>query len=208
MDNQRNRIEKAFTHRGLKRASIMGYTSGLNKFLKTANLKLEDLNKLPIDEIEDKTKEMILSNVGILAPKYLNLILNAVKTYLYFSNRIRSRKAFIELKFDKSSTLENGLLVEMLENEDLSTMFKLASAKKKIVLGLCGLGGLRPSIVPILKVKHIHKNFYTLKDGKIKLARPVLMIIPNLETDKQGRSLRDKLGRTTKIEGNKAKLAS
>lgn len=201
---ERKRIKEKFKNRGLRKASIEGYASGLVKFLKISNLSMKELDTLPIEKIEDKTKDAILRNVGVLAPKYLNLILNAIKTYLYFTDRIRSRKAFAEIRFDKSSTLENGLLAEMLETEDVRRLFTLGNGKKKIVLGLCGLSGLRPSIVPYLRVKHIHKKFYKLDNGKITIEKPALLIIPNLETDAYGKPLRDEFGSTTQIEGNKA----
>ena len=204
--DEREKIREAFQHKGLKKSGVAMYTSSLYRFLKRSNLSLEDLDTWEIRDLEDRVKETILGNVGVLAPKTLNVMLNAVKTYLYFMGRIRSRKSFIEIRFDKSSTLENGLLCNMLETQDLRKMFKLANGKKRIVLGLLGLAGLRPSLIPYLKVKHIHKDFIKLKDGKVKLKRPTLLIIPHVLTDKLGRPLRDDLGRVLKVTGNKANI--
>lgn len=85
-------------------------------------------------------------------------------------------------------------------------MFILCNRKRKIILSFTGLSALRPSLIPYLKVKHIYPEHRTIKNDKITLAKPCLIIVPNLVTNKNGMPLRDERGRAIRVTGNKANI--
>jgi len=99
------------------------------------------------------------------------------------------------MKFERSRPLTASLHAEALETRHVREMFAMANGVDSITLGMYGLEGLRPSLIPVMRVKHLHHRSYEIKDGKLVWNRlPPLMIIPYL--DEKGRF----------IEGNKAAI--
>lgn len=202
------KLKSEFFLYGLKESTSVTYENGLRKFLKEEKLTIEDMKTKSVEEIENLAKEFILSNVGVLAPKYLNVVYSSIKTYLHMINRIRSRKAFLEIKFDKSSPLIDSMSAAALESKDMKQIFALANGKEKIDLGLYGLCALRPRLIPQIRVKDIHHQFRVIdaNTGRITIKKPALIMIPNIITDASGQPIRGKDGKVKRVGGNKANI--
>lgn len=179
-------VFKQFRRYGLKESSAQSYERGLRRFCKyvekeTGNpLKPNDFPTLGLEKIEDLMTDFIADNRDVLAPKYLNVIFNSVKRWCYIIKMIKSTKMFKEIKFDKSSRSSSALKEQMLETKDVKTSFRISNLDDQIDLGLYALVGLRPQLIPQLKVKDIYPRNYEIdKDGKFRFtAKPPMMIIP------------------------------
>ena len=122
--------------------------------------------------------EKYLQNYKV-APKRLNVQLSALKLWLLINKKIKNRKMFRELKFEKGRAVEQSLMVSTLETADVQKMFQIANGVDSIILGLYGLCGIRPSIIPQIQVKHIHPRSAKIVDGKLQWTRsPPLIIVP------------------------------
>ena len=107
---------------GLKRTSVKTYSNSIKSFCNNTSIKIEELLTRDIENIEELTETYIRNNEGILSPKFLNIVYSAIKTWLHCNKRIKGRKHFREIKFDKSSTVENHLLAKALETRDVQKM--------------------------------------------------------------------------------------
>lgn len=163
----------------MKPLSADVYARSLRRFCRYANISPSDFSTLSLERIEDLVTDFIADNRDHLAPKYLNVVFNAVKRWCYIRCLIKSTKMFREIKFDKSSRKTDALHEPMIETQQMKTLFKIANLEDRVDVGLYGLVGLRPRIIPQLKVKDIYRNNYEIVNGKIKLtAKPTLMVIP------------------------------
>jgi hypothetical protein len=130
-----------------------------------------------------------------IAPKRLNTQLSALKLWLLIHRKLKNRKQFREIKFEKNRTVESSLSAITLETRDIKKMFQMANGFDIITLGFYGLDGLRPSLIPQLKVRHLHPRSYKIENGSLVLLKtPPLLIIPT--NDEKG----------AHIEGNKASI--
>lgn len=185
---------KSKYRRHLTSASAETYYYALRRFCRDVGVTPSHILDMSLEDVENLTEDFILDNREKIAPKTLNVIYNAVKTWLYVNRKIKSRRQFREITFDKTSTLSSPLMSKTIEAKDMRKMISMANGEDSVILGFYGLMGLRPSIIAILKVKHIHPRSYTLKDGKIQLKKPPMIVVP--AKDEKGRH----------IKGNKAKI--
>ena len=196
---EKDEIKRRFERYGLTKQSARTYTGALLKLCEAMKVTPENLlegstplTEVELNRVENLTEDFILDHRKILAPKYLNVIFNAVKTWLFVNRKIKSRKLFKEIKFDKSSLKESALMTESITTTDVKTTFQQANGTESVVIAFYGLMSLRPSLIPFLRVKHIHlrsKELITTPTGvTIKLKRPCLVIVP--AKDEQGEWVR------------------
>ena len=132
--------------------------------------------------------KFIRTNQGTLAPKYLNVVYYATKRWCAIKELIKGARMFKEIKFDKSSRKNDAMSETPLETKDIKNGFKVSNIDKKVDWGLYGLCGLRPRLIPQLRVKHIFARNRKIENGNLSLVKPTIMIIPR------------------EIEGNKANI--
>jgi len=187
----------------LKSESIRSYVSTLKTFCKCIDVEDPfELIKLGLEKIEDLTEEYIRRNEHKLSPKYLNVLYCAVKAWCKATRLIKSRKLFREIDFDKSSRKSDALLEAMVTTTHVKQLMNILDIKHKIDVGLCGLVGLRPSLIPQLKVLlgtnrcGFHPRSAHIENGKLVIdRRPAIMIITRL--DENGRPRRGNKGNIT-----------
>jgi len=164
----------------LKEVSGETYRNNLRIFCNWAQITPIDFAELGLECIEDITADFIVAKRDILAPKFLNGIYCAVKRWCYIQKMIKSTKMFRELKFDKTSRKVDALSEMPIETRHVRTIFKTANLEDAVDVGLYGLVGLRPRIIPQLKVKNIHaRNYEISRNGEFRFTvNPPIMIIP------------------------------
>jgi hypothetical protein len=178
--NSKEIAERAFLRYGLKESSVEVYSSALTSFCEFAGVTNPcGLNELGIDSIEILMQQWINQNRNRLSPKFLNVTYCSVKRWCQIHGLIKSTKMFREIKFDKSSRKTDALTETMLETKHIKAGFKIANLEDQIDWGLYALCGLRPRIIPQLKVKNLYQtNYEIIKDEFRFTVKPPLMIIP------------------------------
>ena len=191
-----NDVYEEFLDYGLKNASAVVYTRGLWRFCKFVNVDdAYDLLKLGLDKIEELAQQFIRLHQVKLAPKYLNVVYCSIRRWCTIKELIKSAKMFKEIRFDKSSRKIEALTEMPLDTEHIKNGFKVSKLQDKIDWGLYGLCGIRPSIIPEIRVSWIFPRNCTIEDGKIRLVKPTILIIPRVNP------------RTNKpLKGNKGNL--
>jgi len=164
----------------LKESSAKAYASAITSFWEFAKVSdLHGLNRLGIDRIEALMQQWINQSRSRLSPKYLNVTYCSVKRWCQIHGLIKSTKMFREIKFDKSSRKNDALTETMLETKHIKAGFKVANLEDQIDWGLYALCGLRPRIIPQLKVANLYQRNYEIVDCKFRFTvKPPLMIIP------------------------------
>ena len=164
----------------MKDSSAETYARALKSFCES--IEVSDLcafNELGIDKIETLMQQWINQNRDRVAPKYLNVTYCAVKRWCQIHGLIKSTKMFREIKFDKSSRKTDALTETMLETKHIKAGFKVANLEDQIDWGFYALCGLRPRLVPQLKVKNLYARNYEIINGNFRFTvKPSLMIIP------------------------------
>jgi len=170
----------------LKPTSLTVYARSIGKFCTEQEINPFDFPKIGLEAIEDMTETYIISHVDTLAPKYLNVIYNAIKTWCFVLRMIKNRKLFREIKFDKQSHKMDAMTEQPLETKHIRQLMMVSDAHEKILLGLYALCALRPSLIPQLKVKDFHPDDYRLENEKIefKTKNPFLHVPKKYEGNK------------------------
>lgn len=182
-------VYEEFLDYGMKESSAQAYTRGLMRFVNwvkdTKDLDVDPftLLDLGIDKIEKLTQRFIRRHQTELAPKYLNIIYCSIKRWVTIKELIKSSKMFKEIKFDKSSRKTEALTETALETQHIKDGFKVSTLDKKIDFGLYGLCGLRPAIIPRAKVSWIFRRNRTIKNGKLTLTKPAIMVVPRIDPE-------------------------
>jgi hypothetical protein len=151
----------------LKRRTLDMYAYSLARFCNTQNVAPFDFETVGLETIEDQTEQFIRTNQETLSPKYLNVIYNAVKSWCFCTKMIKSRKLFREIKFDKSSRKVDAISETSLETVHIKQMIQISDLDTKILIGLYGFCGLRPAIIPQLKIEDFAPNDYKIENGRI-----------------------------------------
>jgi integrase len=142
----------------------------LRKFCKEYDLTPELLVKLPLSTIEDLTEEYIHAKKHIIAPKQLNVIYCAIKSWCLYNRKIKSYAQFRQIKFDKSSRKTRDKA--MITKDILRKMLNCANGlREKVILALYGIHGLRPSLIPQLKIEDIYAKDIEITGKGVKLDR-------------------------------------
>lgn len=164
----------------LKDNSARIYASTLTYFCEFAKVSDPyELNGLDIDKIESLMQQWINQNRNRLSPKHLNVTYCSVKRWCQIHGLIKSTKMFREVKFDKTSRKTDALTETMLETRYIKAGFKIANLEDQIDWGLYALCGLRPQIIPQLKVKNLHVRNYEIVEGDFRCPmKPPLIMIP------------------------------
>jgi len=143
-----------------------------------------DLTDRGLEWIEDITEEWIRAHEHKLAPKHLNMVYCAVKTWCKVTRLIKNRRLFREIDFDKTSRKTEALTETMITTKMVRQIFEICDIGDKVDLGLYAFCGLRPSLIPQLKVKHFHERTAHIENGKLVIDRkPALLIITRLGED-------------------------
>ena len=164
----------------MKDSSARVYANTLTYFCEFAGVSDPfELNGLGIDRIEVLMQQWINLNRERLAPKHLNVAYCSVKRWCQIHGLIKSTKMFREIKFDKSSRKTDALTETMLETMHIKAGFKVANLEDQVDWGLYALCGLRPQIIPQLKVKDLYQRNYEIVDGQLRFTvNPPILIIP------------------------------
>lgn len=169
-----------FLDHGLKESSAKVYARAFRSFCRFA--KVSDpyaLNELGIDRIEALMQRWINLKRNKLAPKYLNVAYCSVKRWCQIHGLIKSTKMFREIKFDKSSRKIDAFTEVMLETKHVKAGFKVTNLEDQIDWGLYSLCGLRPRLIPQLKVQNLYAKNYEINDGSFRFTvKPPLAIVP------------------------------
>lgn len=162
-----DKLIRQFYEYGLKRSSAYSYAQCLVKFCNENNTTPHQLIKMPLEQIEDLTERYIKRNRDRVAPKLLNLIYSAVKTWLHINKVIKSRKMFREIKFDRTSRKTRD--VALPSKEFLRELCDNADLKGKLVVAFYGLYGLRPSLIPQLLIEDVYAKHIQINENRITL---------------------------------------
>lgn len=171
--------------------------SGLRTICKyaTVDSPFELIDK-GLEWIEDTTEDWIRAHEHKLAPKHLNMVYCAIKTWCKATRLIKNRNLFREIDFDKTSRKTEALTETMITTKMVRQIFEICDIGDKVDFGLYALFGLRPSLIPQLKVKHFHERSAHIENGKLIIDRkPALLIITRLDED--GKPLRGNKGNIT-----------
>jgi hypothetical protein len=165
-DLQQQIIARIKLRMNLKPSSLAAYSRGIEKFCAEYSINPFDFETMKLEDIEDMTERFIMTNKDTLAPKYLNVIFNSIKTWCYVLRLIKNRKMFREIKFDKSSRKMDAVLEMALEVSHIKAAFQISDIHEEILLHLYAINGLRPSLIPQLKVSDIYPKHYKIENGK------------------------------------------
>ena len=159
--------------------------SGLRTICKYANVDNPfELVEMGLEWIEDITEEWIRAHEHKLAPKHLNMVYCAIKTWCKDTRLIKNRRLFREIDFDKTSRKTEALMETMITTKMVRQIFEICDIGDKVDLGLYAFCGLRPSLIPQLKIKHFHERSAHIENGKLIIDRkPALLIITRLGED-------------------------
>jgi len=149
----------------------------LRLFCKTYNVTPEELVQLPLETVEAMTEEFIHQNEGKLAPKTLNVVFCSIKSWLRYKRVIKNNAQFRQIKFDKTSRKVSGLKETMVETKHVKNGFKVSNLEDSVDWGLYCLVGLRPSLIPQLRVKDIFERNYKLENDKLKFTVKAPLIV-------------------------------
>jgi len=166
-----------FLDYGLKRLSAETYARALKRFCDETETTPETLLQMPLEAIEDLTEQFIKRNRNKIAPKYLNVIYNAVKTWLHLNRKIKSRKMFREIKFDKHTRKTRD--VALPDKDFIRKLCDVANGlKERLIVVLYGIYGLRPSLIPQITIGDVyHKDITFNQDGTVKLSNRVWIMV-------------------------------
>jgi len=181
------RVREIFSAKlALKRTTLNGYSYGLARFCHDRNIEPFAFDSVGLEQIEESTEQFIRAYQDVLAPKYLNVIYNAVKSWCFCTKMIKSRKLFREIKFDKSSRKIDAISETSLETVHIKQMIQISDLDTKILIGLYGFDGLRPALIPQLTVGDFAPNDYTIQNGKIHFVNknPFLFVKKEYEGNK------------------------
>jgi len=181
------RVREIFSAKlALKRTTLNGYSYGLARFCHDRNIEPFAFDSVGLEQIEESTEQFIRAYQDVLAPKYLNVIYNAVKSWCFCTRMIKSRKLFREIKFDKSSRKIDAISETSLETVHIRSMIQISDLDTKILIGLYGFCGLRPALIPQLTIGDFAPSDYTLQNGKIHFTakNPFLFVNKNYEGNK------------------------
>lgn len=188
----------------LKDSSLQAYTQALKTICEYADLadpfelvggtaneiaKLDrDQKEKLLEHVEDLTEEWIRGHENKYAPKYLNVVYCAVKTWCKIMRLMKTRKMFREIDFDKSSRKKEALTEAMFTADMLKMGFDMVTIAHKVDLGLYALNGVRPVLIPQLKMIvgegrcGFHKRSAHIEQGKLVIDRkPAIMIITRVD---------------------------
>jgi len=159
--------------------------SGLRTICKYANVNnpFELIDK-GLEWIEDITEEWIRAHEHKLAPKHLNMVYCAIKTWCKATRLIKNRRLFREIDFDKTSRKTEALMETMITTKMVRQIFEICDIGDKVDIGLYVFCGLRPSLIPQLRIKHFHERSAHVENGKLVIDRkPALLIVTRLGED-------------------------
>jgi len=169
MNPKVEKLMNEFQNYGLKRMTAKGYAAHVIRFCNRNGITENDLLNLPLEQIEDLTERFIKSNMRRLSPKELNNYYASIKAYLVMKRKIKSTREFRQIKFDGQSRKTRDR--EMITREIMRQACDNTDVVGKLVLTFYGVNGLRPSIIPQLKVGNIRKKDIKFNaDGTVKLA--------------------------------------
>jgi len=179
-ENLKEIAKRTFLEYGLKESSAKVYARAFRSFCRFAEISDPyALNELGIDSIETLMQKWISQNRDRLAPKYLNVAYCSVKRWCQIHGLIKSTKMFREIRFDKSSRKIDAFTEVMLETKHVKAGFKVANLEDQIDWGLYALCGLRPRLIPQLKVQNLYAKNYEIIDGSFRFTvKPPLAIVP------------------------------
>ena len=145
-----------------------------------------DFQTMTLTEIENMTKLFITSHLDDIAPKSLNVYYCAIKSWTFALGKINSRKAFKEIIFDKATRQMDAIMEQPLEPKTMQMIFEIADANEKALIGVYGLNGMRPALIPQMKISWIFPAHYKIENNKFRFTvkNPFFYIPKNLTGNK------------------------
>lgn len=171
-----DQLKTLFRNYGLKESTCETYIDGLTTFQRQTGINL--LKERSLKKIENATQRFIRQNENKLSPKYLNTIYCAVRRLCQIRGLIKSTHMFRQIKFERQARKNDALFEQPITTEMMRKVFETFPIEDKIDVGFYGLCGLRPRLIPQLRVKNIYPPHYKIENGKIKLKKPTIIIIP------------------------------
>lgn len=113
--------------------------------------KIENMCEENVEKRKMRNGEYIAGKT--LAPKSLNLRISPIKSWMLYKHVLNNVRQFRQIKFDKisRSTRDKALLLQ----DQFKGMCNHADIREKCVVGLYGIHGVRPSLIPQLKIEDI-----------------------------------------------------
>jgi integrase len=182
---QRKKIEAELSkHLALRPKSLETYGKVLCIFSDETGIDLFDLPKLA--EIEEATEAYIMRHRHDRGAKYLNVVFSAIKAWVFAKGLIKNRNQFKEISFDRSSRKTDALTEQPLTTDLIKKLFDVSDAHEKVLLCLYALCGLRPSLLPQLKVRDFLNHDAVIENGKLKfnVKNPFLTVPKDYEGNK------------------------
>lgn len=175
-------VEWAKTFR--RETTAKTYLNAIIRYCVHYRITPEQLTEFSLETIEKQTEKYIFENKGKISPSFLNITYSAIKKFCLWQNKIKSFAQFKQIDFDKSSrtTKERAFLTP----QQFRDLFDHADIREKCVLGLYGIHGLRPALIPQLKIEDIHGGWQSyVNNNQIELEEYCwLMVKPNYAGNK------------------------
>jgi hypothetical protein len=162
----------------LKPTSQKSYSWMVLQFCEVNRCDPFDFPKMGLQRIEELTEQYIMERRFIDSPKGLNSFYCAIKAWVFALRMVKSRKLFAEISFDKSSRKVDAITERPLEPTQFKALWELSDINENILLGLYGIEGLRPALIPQLTVSQIYPTHYAIEGGKLrfKVKNPFVFI--------------------------------
>jgi len=165
-----------FENERLKPATCETYARAIKIFHDHTGIDL--LKESDLAKIESATERFIRQQETRLSPKLLNVIYSAIKKTCVIRGIIKSTHMFKQIRFERQARKNDALFEEPITTEMMKQVFQTCNITDKIDVGLYGLCGLRPRLIPQLRVKNILPRHRKIENGKITLHKPTIIIIP------------------------------
>lgn len=166
--------------------TLSTYAVRLRTFCEACQIDPFDFPKIGLKAIENLTEQFINDHIQTVAPKALNVTYCAVKAWCFATGVIENRKLFREIDFDKSSRKTDAITEQPLEPAIVKKLFEVCDVDEKILLGLYGLNGLRPALMPKAVIGWIFPQHYKIEQNTFKFTvkNPFMYIPKNIEGNK------------------------
>lgn len=171
-----------------RESTLEAYAQKIRKFSESQTPPINpfDFPTIGLKQIEQLTETYITMHIDDTAPKSLNVIFCAIKAWCFALEIISNRKMFREIDFDKSSRKIDAITEQPLEPQTVKKLFDISDCDEKVVLGLYGLNGLRPALIPQAIISWIFPQHYKIENNAFKFTvkNPFMYIPKNINGNK------------------------
>lgn len=166
-------VEWAQTFR--RPSSANTYLSAIIRYCSHVGITPQQLADISLEAIEKQTEAYIFEHQGQLSPSFLNITYSAMKKFCLWQNKIKNFAQFKQIDFDKSSRVVHERA--FLTPAQFRKLFDHADIREKCVLALYGVHGLRPALIPQLKIEDIMGWQNCITNNQIELSEYMWLMI-------------------------------